>query len=240
MTRIVQQKYACGYCGNELSRPILASCNSAIGFVRPSDLKQRYYVCPHCLYSGIDLSIPPSAKQKEILSTKEFDFFLKNGFVYQQSFKAFILGYTFYKEGKYPKAISLLSQAYHAGHALAPFKQTKELQYFEDYLAQKDVDYEIILDHSPELFDLYLDQLIVEIAIKMHFRYASRNVSCWIIDALRRTGRFEQALALIDDALSKDLDKEHKALLMEEQQLCLKKDYKAELDLPVCRIPYIY
>lgn len=240
MTRIVNQTYRCAHCGAELSKPVLVSFNTFFGHVKPSDLTPKYYVCPHCGYSGTDLSVQPTNEQKEILNSDEFLFFLRNGFVHQQSFKVFVLGYTFYKEGKYHQAIKFLSQAYNIGHHLAPFKEGKDLKYFEDYLDNKGVSFEIIADNSPGLFDLYINQLIVEIASKMNYKYSNTNIMCWIIDALRRVGQFEKTLSIIKDVLTTNPEEIYLDAINKEQELCLKKDYITKLDLLPNPISHIY
>ena len=236
----MNKTYKCAHCGVELSKPVLASFNTYFDHVKPSDLTPKYYVCPHCGYSGTDLSAQPTDEQKEILDSDEFLFFLRNGFVHQQSFKVFVLGYTFYKEGKYSQAIKFLSQAYNTSHHLAPFKEGNDSKHFEDHLNNKGVSFEIIADNSPGLFDLYIDQLIVEIASNMDYKCLDTNIMCWIIDALRRVGQFEKALSIIKDVLTTNPEKIYFDTINREQELCLKKDYITKLVLLPNPIPYVY
>ena len=94
-----------------------------------------------------------------------------------------------------------------------------------DLLDQRDVPLDIIANNTNNPGDLLINDLIVDCSKQLNFQEEDNFLLIYAsIDALRRIGKVETSLVLIDLALKKDFLPEQKELLKQEQELCSNTD----------------
>lgn len=227
MTRIVSINYQCGYCRHELTRRQVTSVSTFFDKEDIFNFKNTFtglfpklYFCPYCGYIGEDLSIEPSPQVKEILQSEEYQLLLKIGDKYNPYFQHFLLGYQLMKLNRYREAIPHLSLAISYGHSLFLIESP-----VYDLLDQRDVPLDIVANNTKNPGDLLINDFIVDCSKHLNFQEEDNFLLIHAsIDALRRIGKVETSLVLIDLALKKDFSPEQKELLKQEQELCSNTD----------------
>ncbi len=223
MTRIVSIKYQCAYCHNELTRHQVTSFST---FFNKEDifnykntftgLFPKLYFCPQCGYIGEDLSIEPNKEIKEIIESSDYQLFLKIGDKYNPYFQHFLLGYTLMKLDRYREAILHLTISLSYDRSLFLIESP-----VYDLLDQRDVPLDIVANNTNDPGDLLINDLIVDCSKYLNFQEEDNFLLIHAsIDALRRIGKVETSLVLIDLALKKDFSPEQKELLKQEKELC--------------------
>lgn len=237
MTRIITETYHCAHCNNELHRNLLMSVSTFMGHGDIltsrgtfSGIKPRLYFCDQCGYIGKDLSEEPDEKELMVINDKDYQEFMKIGFKYDLCFQHFLLGYTYMKLGKYMAAIPHFICSINGGNKI--FQNEKALE--DNYvLNNEEIDFDVVINNSADLGNLFVNYLITKCVEHINYQDVSYFLTFYeSIDALRRVGKPEKALALIKIALEKDFDEEEVSLLKKEEELCLKTDILTIINIP--------
>ena len=227
MTRIITEKYSCANCHNELYRKQALSSSS---FFNGDDilschqtftgLLPKLYFCDQCGYIGEDLSKDIGPKQKEIITSEEYQLFMKIGDKYNPYFLHFLLGFTLMKLNRFKEAIPHFICSINGGSEI--FLQ--EAVIIDDFLLASDIDFEIVVDNATDPGNLFVNSLIVECANQIDYQKEDASFLLFYesIDAYRRLDKLKEALNLIRLALNKNYEASQVSLLEEEQELCYK------------------
>lgn len=227
MTRIVTFKYQCAYCHNELTRHQVTSVSAFFNHEDIFNYKSTFtglfpqlYFCPQCGYIGEDLAKEPSEEIKENLQSGDYQLLLKIGDKYNPYFQHFLLGYTLMKLDRYREAILHLTISLSYDRSLFLIESP-----VYDLLDQRDVPLDIIANNTNNPGDLFINDLIVDCSKHLNFEEEDNFLVIHAsIDALRRVGKVETSLVLIDLALKRNFSPEQKQLLKQEQELCSNTD----------------
>ena len=227
MTRIVSINYQCGYCHHELTRRQVTSVSTFFNKEDIFNFKNTFtglfpklYFCPYCGYIGEDLSKESSSEIKEILQSEEYQLLLKIGDKYNPYFQHFLLGYQLMELNSHREAIPHLSLSISYERSL--FLTTSPIYKILD---QRDAPLDIVANNTNDPGDLYINYLINDCSKHLNFIEEDNFLLIHAsVDALRRTGRVETALVLIDLVIKKDFSYEQKELLKQEQELCSNSD----------------
>ena len=228
MTRIITEKYNCANCGNLLFRKKVTSVST---FFNSGDvfkchgtftgLFPKLYCCEECGYIGEDLSKKPDSKIKAIVDSEDYKLFMQIGDRYNPYFQHFLLAYILANLGKYKEAIP---------HYICSINGENVLFLFEsqiyDLLLKTDIDLDLIADNTKSPSRLFVNQLIADCVEHIDYQNEdSFHLFYESIDALRMVRKFDEAIKLIDLALTKCFNEKQKDLLKEEQERCSAQDY---------------
>ena len=226
MTRILTETYHCGNCGHSLTK-------RTFGQKQP-----RMELCYACGYVGEDLSLPPSEEVLALLDSKEYHRFFENMFPVNGT--AFFLGgYLCSKLREFEKAIFWYAQALSFGSTLKG--SALDNLFFETLVFEKGVNDDYVLsygqDYQEKLYASYVCEMLYECGQELDFEYDGPFLaSCYLIDACRRNGHFEEAMASIAHRQTSEADEANRALLEMEAKLCQALDAKTKVELP--EFPY--
>lgn len=238
MTRIISYKCNCAYCGNEEIQKSFASSSSFFGHGDIASSRDfsgpfpRYYFCGKCGYISDSLTKKPSEEHIKILESEEYRHFLDMAVNsrYNEYFNEFMLAYTLAKMSRHEEALS--HYAYALSKSRPFFNNTHHLlNELPDNLEELGLDYEYLIDNYYYEEDIYINYWMYLSVIKINFDDDEVSPVSILLaaDNLRRLGKPEDALKLLEKIKNVEFEKEDKEYYEKERALCEDDDCYVQL-----------